>query len=328
MLAVMDIGGTQCRLARFRKEPSGLTLEAVKVQATADLPDTDALLRAWEETLDTPLSSARALVMGVAGPVGPEGVARLSNAALTVDPRAAPARFGVRRCLVVNDFIAEAFACLTPAGARAVRLFGPETPAPADTDGPEAGPAAVLGAGTGLGAAWLVPGRDASGRPRRQAFPSEFGHAPFPFEGREELDFAAFARDALRRRALRADDVVTGRGVTLLHAFLSGERLPEAEAAARLCAHEEGLRWYARFLGRVCGQWSLATLCRGGLFLTGGMVLRNPAVTGHPAFREAFLLAPELRVLEHVPVSRFDTPRSGLWGGAFLAAREAARATS
>ena len=323
MLAVMDIGGTQCRLARFREEASGLVLEAVKVRATAELPDTDTLLRAWEEALDAPLSSARALVMGVAGPVGPEGVARLSNAALTVNPRTAPGRFGVRRCVVVNDFITEAFACLTPVGARAVRLFGPEAPAPADADGPEAGPVAVLGAGTGLGTAWLVPGRDATGRPCRQALASEFGHAPFPFEGREELEFADFAREALHRRALCADEVVTGRGVALLHAFLSGERLPEAEAAARLCADEEGLRWYARFLGRVCGQWALATLCRGGLFLTGGMVLRNPAVTEHPAFREAFLLAPELQILEHVPVARFDTPYSGLWGGAALAAREA-----
>ena len=212
MLAVMDIGGTQCRLARFREEASGLVLEAVKVRATAELPDTDALLRAWEEALDAPLSSARALVMGVAGPVGPEGVARLSNAALTVDPRTAPGRFGVRRCAVVNDFITEAFACLTPVGARAVRLFGPEAPAPADADGPEAGPVAVLGAGTGLGTAWLVPGRDAAGRPCRQALASEFGHAPFPFEGREELEFADFAREALHRRALCADEVVTVNG--------------------------------------------------------------------------------------------------------------------
>lgn len=324
MLAVMDIGGTQCRLARFGEDGPQPELEAVQVRATADMPDTDALLRAWEEALTTPLSAARALVMGVAGPVSPEGAARLSNAALTVDPRAVSARFGLRRCLVVNDFVTEAWACLTPAGAGAVRLFGPCRPAPTAADGPEAGPVAVLGAGTGLGAAWLVPGRDAAGRPCRRAFPSEFGHAPFPFEGREEQEFAAFAREALHRRTLCADDVTSGRGAALLYAFLCGERLPEAEAAARLCAHEEGLRWYARFLGRVCGQWALATLCRGGLYLTGGMVLRNPGVTEHPAFREAFLLAPELGVLEQVPVARFATPYSGLWGGAALAARAAA----
>ncbi len=321
MLAVMDIGGTHCRLARFREEAAGPELEAVVVRPTADMADTAALLRAWEDGLGAPLSAARALVMGVAGPVGPDGGARLSNAALTVEPRTA-ARFGVRRCRVVNDFIAEACACLTPVGAHAVRLFEPETPPPADDDGPDAGPVAVLGAGTGLGTAWLVPGRDATGRPRRMPLPSEFGHTPFPFTGKEEEAFAAFAREELRR-VPRADDVATGRGVALLHAFLSGERLPEAEAAAALCGSEEGTRWYARLLGRVCGQWALATLCRGGLYLTGGMVLRNPAVTAHPAFREAFLIAPELQVLERTPVARFDTPLSGLWGGAALAAREA-----
>lgn len=325
MLAVMDIGGTQCRLARFREDGSGPALEAVALRATADMTDTETLLQAWETAMDTPLSAVRALVIGVAGPVTPEGTAHLSNAGLTVNPRAATDHFGVRHCRVVNDFITEAYACLTPVGSRAVHLFGPPMPDPGNVTGPDSGPVAILGAGTGLGTAWLVPGQDAEGRLCRRAFPSEFGHAPFPFEGREELDFAAFAREALHRRALSADDVVTGRGVALLHGFLSGERLSEAEAAAKLCGHEEGLRWYARLLGRVCGQWALATLCRGGLFLTGGMVLRNPAVTAHAAFREAFLLAPELQVLEHVPVARFDTPYSGLWGGAALAAREASR---
>lgn len=318
MLAVMDIGGTQCRLARFREEDSCLILEAVEVRATADIPDTGTLLQTWEQALQTPIASARALIMGVAGPVNAEGVARLSNAALTIDARTAQERSGLKHCRVVNDFVTEAFACLTPAGSRAVHLFGPS----AHLRDARL-PIAVLGAGTGLGTAWLVPGHDAAGQPCHQAFPSEFGHAPFPFEGRDELEFAAFAREALHRRTLTADDVTTGRGVALLHAFLSGERLPEREAAAQLCRHEEGLRWYARLVGRICGQWALATLCRGGLFLTGGMLLRNPAVTEHPAFREAFLLAPHLQILEHIPLARFDTPYSGLWGAAALAAQEA-----
>ena len=79
------------------------------------------------------------------------------------------------------------------------------------------------------------------------------------------------------------------------------------------------LRWYARFLGRTCAHWGLATLCYSGLFLTGGMVLRNPVITEHPAFAEGFSLAPELGVLERIPVRRYTDAYSGLWGAAWLA---------
>ena len=56
------------------------------------------------------------------------------------------------------------------------------------------------------------------------------------------------------------------------------------------------------------------------LFLTGGMVLRNPAVTEHPAFAEGFFMAPELGVLERIPVRRYADAHSGLWGAAWLGA--------
>ena len=120
---------------------------------------------------------------------------------------------------------------------------------------------------------------------------------------------------------LRPDDVVTGRGLAVLHHFLTGRDLtPAAAAAEGLVGDHPTLRWYARFLGRTCAHWGLATLCYSGLFLTGGMVLRNPAVTEHPAFAAGFSLAPELGVLERIPVRRYTDAYSGLWGAAWLGA--------
>lgn len=178
---------------------------------------------------------------------------------------------------------------------------------------------AVLGAGTGLGSGWLVPQTD-GGRLRWSPLPSESGHQAFAFLGREEEDFAVFARERLGRSLLRPDNVVTGRGLAVLHYFLTGRDLaPAAAAAEGLVGDQPTLRWYARFLGRTCAHWGLATLCYSGLFLTGGMVLRNPAVTEHPAFAEGFFLAPELGVLERIPVRRYTDAYSGLWGAAWLA---------
>ena len=159
MLATIDLGGTHCRFARFTVTARGLALDAVETCPTARLKDSDAVLEQWEKRQHTSLSQVAALVMGVAGPV-PDGLtARLSNAPLRVDLKTAMPRFGLRRARVVNDFVCEACACLTRIGERSRHLLGPaDMPCPSRRSAGEApAPVAVLGAGTGLGAGWLVP---------------------------------------------------------------------------------------------------------------------------------------------------------------------------
>ena len=101
---------------------------------------------------------------------------------------------------------------------------------------------------------------------------------------------------------------------------MSGEELAPQGAARHLEYEGETLRWYARFMGRLCAQWALSTLCYGGLYLTGGIVKRHPELPTHPSFIEAFFCAPRLRVLERIPLRRYATELSGLWGAAWLAA--------
>lgn len=322
MLATIDLGGTHCRFARFAVTAHGLALEAVETCPTARLQDGSAVLAQWESCLHTPLSQVAALVMGVAGPVQDGLRARLSNAPLRIDLNAVMPQFGLRRARVVNDFVCEACSCLTRVGERSRHLLGPvDIPCPSHrSSGGALAPVAVLGAGTGLGSGWLVPQMD-NGLLRWSPLPSEAGHQAFAFLGREEEEFAAFAREWLERPLLRPDDVVTGRGLAVLHQFLTGRELtPAAAAAEGLAEDQPTLRWYARFLGRTCAHWGLSTLCYSGLFLTGGMVLRNPAVTEHPAFAEGFFMAPELGVLERIPVRRYADAHSGLWGAAWLGA--------
>ena len=235
MLATIDLGGTHCRFARFAVTARGLTLDAVETCPTARLQDGSAVLAQWESCLHTPLSQVAALVMGVAGPVQDGLRARLSNAPLRIDLNAVMPQFGLRRARVVNDFVCEACACLTRVGERSRYLLGPaDIPCPSHRS-PEGAlaPVAVLGAGTGLGSGWLVPQMD-NGLLRWSPLPSEAGHQAFAFLGREEEEFAAFARERLERPLLRPDDVVTGRGLAVLHQFLTGRELTPAAAAAAL----------------------------------------------------------------------------------------------
>lgn len=121
---------------------------------------------------------------------------------------------------------------------------------------------------------------------------------------------------------MSGDDVLSGRGLRLLHLFLTGERREAHEIAAEALGSETGtLRWYARFYARACRNWALSTLCTGGLFITGGISLRNPLVTECAAFREAFYEGPHRRLLERIPVRRFTDMNSGLWGSAWFGMR-------
>ena len=318
-LASIDLGGTHCRLARFDLCHGQLRLVSCSVCLTTEVRDTADLLRRWAVTQDCVLQDVDALVVAAAGPVLDGRTVHLSNAALHLDLRQAGQHFGPRYCLVVNDFRAEACAALTEVGESARHLGGPRRSSPGQCAWGAAQPVAILGPGTGLGSAWLLPVSHTPGG--WQAMPAEAGHTLFAFTGPDEMDFAAFAAARLGRSLLYGDDVVSGRGLALLHQYLTGEDLtPAGAAAVGLAADCPTLRWYARFLGRACAHWALSTLCYGGLYLTGGMVRRNPLVTSHAAFFEAFALAPELGVLKHIPVLAYTDGHSALWGAAWLGA--------
>lgn len=305
-IGAVDLGGTHTRYGLFAaQDGENLRLVRAVTGKTSLLKDIHSLREHWQQAMGMPVQDLHAVVIAVAGPVTDARHAVTSNAHVHLDltnwdQRQCP-------CLLANDFVCEAYASLTEAGKLARPIFGP--------DADPAGVRGVLGPGTGLGAAQLTFG---GSRGEWLALPSEFGHAPFPFLGKEEAGFAAFAAERFGKAWLTGDDVVSGRGLACLHAFLSGEnRSPEA-ASAHLRHVGETRRWYARFLGRICAQWALATLCYGGLYLTGGMLKRQPDLPTDPAFIEAFFCAPRLRVLERIPLRRYTVDMSGLWGAAWL----------
>lgn len=306
-IGAVDLGGTHTRCGLFTTDGrASLSLVRAVTGKTSLVTDIHSLKELWRQVTGVPVQDLHALVIAVAGPVTDARYAVTSNAHVHLDlacwdQQQCP-------CMLVNDFVCEAYAALTDAGKQARPIFGPA----ADP----AGVRAVLGPGTGLGAAQLVPCAARMGG--WLALPSEFGHAPFPFVGREEADFAAFASERFDKAWLTGDDVVSGRGLACLHAFLSGESGPPEAASVHLRHAGETRRWYARFLGRICAQWALATLCYGGLYLTGGMLKRQPDLPTDPAFIEAFFCAPRLRVLERIPLRRYAMDMSGLWGAAWL----------
>lgn len=317
-LLAADIGGTNCRLARFALTPQGELVKEHSVWLESPgLATTEHLLAALERELALHPARADATVLALGGPVHDGLTGRLTNGSLEVDMRPLAALKGCH-VRVINDFVAQACACLTDMGEGA-RRFWPCADTPKAPPARAHGPRAVIGAGTGLGVAVLYPlDMAVAGAEGWLVAPSEGGHMAFPFVGDEENAFHDFLRKKLGLAVARGDDVLSGRGLALLHEFLTGERLSPGEVGrTSLSSDTPTLCWYARFYGRACRNLMLSTLCAGGLWIAGGIAARNPLCISCAEFCDELLGAPGFSDwLGEVPVRLLEDVESGLWGAA------------
>ena len=330
-ILVADVGGTNCRLGSFIFEHGRLTLEFSTRISSNSLNSGESLIAALSEELSQPVESAVVVVVGLAGPVdGQRG--RLTNGSLAVDLADVPALRHTKHYQLLNDFTLQAYATLMPPGMDALRVA--DLP---DTKGSVAAESlqyaqeatgggfcagngkrtrAVIGAGTGLGAASLL----SVGEERWVPVSSEAGHAAFAFFGEEEQAYRRFLCKELGRSFVSVENVLCGGGLALLQYYLTGQRLSPAQVGEQALAGDtKTLRWYSRFLGRFCRGWMLSTLCTGGLWIAGGIAAANPLCVTSPAFSESLRSCPcdIPPLLQHAPVYLVRDTDSGLWGAAF-----------
>ncbi len=252
-----DIGGTNSRFAHFQIERNG----ALVLKNTKWLPTTEAnsfaqlleQLRAGDFTLST--DQADIAVIAVAGPVEQRSYCAPPYIAWDIDLRREQSENLPKETCLINDFVAQAYACRSPVGlaARTVLSGKPDFE----------GVIGVLGAGTALGKATLVPVPDNG----FLALPSEGGHAYFPFVSQQEFAFQKFYRDKSGQNHITGNLVVSGRGLRYLHWYLTGNDF-EPQQITALFAEEkasETLAWAAKFYGRICRDYALEVLALGGL---------------------------------------------------------------
>jgi glucokinase len=314
-----DIGGTNSRFAHFRITTSGeldlishLWIQTAEALSFADLLQK---LRGSNLQLDPP--EADIVAIAAAGPII-EGVrVKAPLIPWEIDISHAARDYGFQRSILMNDFVAQAYSCISPIGKQAEIVFAGAAE-PHST-------IAVIGAGTGLGKAVIVP----DDRDGFSVAPSEGAHACFPFVGEREFAFQRFLMNAHRTPYATYNHVVSGSGLTSIHAFLTGCYREPASVVEEFCRHPETLSWIAKFYGRACRDFALEALARGGLYIAGGLAARNPDIVQHDSFKEEFLDSETMKsVLGHVPVFLMRNQNSGLWGTAMKAARELARVLS
>jgi len=303
-----DIGGTNSRFAHFQTD-LGRTLALVDTQwlSTTEV-DSFAQLLEQLRSGDFSLSADEAdiAVIAVAGPVEHGSYCAPPYISWDIDLAREEVSTTLQRAVLINDFVAQAYACRSPAGKSARNIL-PGEPIADGTVG-------VLGAGTALGKAILVPLANGA----FLALPSEGGHGYFPFRSEREFAFQEFYREKSGQDHITGNLVVSGRGLRYLHWFLTGEDLAPEEVTARFASASETLAWAAKFYGRACRDYALEVLARGGLYIAGGVAARTPEILTHDDFRKEFLDSPTMgRMLSTMPVFLMDNQDSGLWGAAF-----------
>lgn len=305
-----DIGGTHSRFAHFTLDDAKrLTLCASRWLRTAAAESFPQLLAQLGETgFSLAPGASDMAVIAVAGPVENGTVSCPPNIAWPIDLSHPGTARHVPRGRLINDFVAQAYACVAP-GRSALRPILPGEKLPGAA-------VAVVGAGTGLGLAALAPLPGGGW----VDVPSEGGHGSFAFESRREMDYMDFLLRQTGAPYIEAETVVSGRGLSLLHCYLTGEELDPAEIGARLNAGSETLQWLARFYGRLCRDYALQVLARGGVFVTGGVAAKNPGIVTHPEFAAEFRRSRAMgELLARVPVFLNTDEESGLWGAAHCA---------
>jgi glucokinase len=302
-ILLADIGGTTSRLAFAGADGRPERIVAIPNDSVAG---PEAAIR---QCIACNGTAPRGAVLAVAGPVDGDEIA-LTNRAWRFSLRALAQRFGFARIRAVNDFEALAWA-LPHLGPGDLRPLGPHA---ADRPGAKV----VLGPGTGLGVAALLPCAEGW-----QAVASEGGHASFGPAAADEV--AVFARLREECGAVSAETILSGPGLARLHAALHPGALRAApemivtQARAGLPAARATVALFVRLLGRFAGDAAL-TFKAGGVYLSGGVALGLGQLLDAKIFRAAFEAHPPYGpLLAQIPTALITYPEPGLLGCAALA---------
>jgi len=311
-----DVGGTHARIGLVRRAAGSTAIDVLRYEryACAEWPSLTAVLRDFVGHLEGDQAIEHCAVAS-AGYVLGDAIVN-ENLPWPVSIGDIRESLGLAGLAVVNDFEAVAYACQF--------LQSHETTPIIATDAaPAEGPILVMGPGTGLGSAVLLPGK-----PHCTVLPTEAGQISLaPGNAREVAILGELART---RDYVSYETALSGPGLVNLYRAIStlgGTAATLAEPAAVTAAALEGsdaaateaLDVFCGLLGSFVGDLAMLYGARGGVYLAGGIL---PQVRDHliaSSFANRFFNKGVMRAfLQQVPVRLMDHGQLGVIGAAGL----------
>jgi glucokinase len=309
-----DIGATN---GRFSLVTPGGHPSTPRSYVLGDYASFAAMIEAYLADEAPPQRPSRA-VLAVASPVTGD-VVTLTNHPWTFSTEALRRRLGLDRVDIVNDFAANAAAIPRLTHADCLQIGG-------GTAADDA-PAAVIGPGTGLGIAALVPVSKCTTN-GAVVIAGEGGHATMAPATAEESAIV----DLMRTRFdhVSAERLLCGPGLVNLYnarceirhvpaQSLSPDQITSPEIWKDDHEAHATTAMFCAMLGTVAGNLALTLGARGGVYIAGGIVPRFPEFFARSEFRARFEAKGRLGAyLASVPVFLIMRPVPALVGAAAI----------
>ena len=285
-----DIGGTKTSL----RMSAGEGARSVLLQKSYSSANYAGLAEILDEFMqEAGVFNISAVCLALAGPVSERKV-KLTNLPWEVDADALAGRFSIPRISFINDFeaVGHGIAVLQSGDLLTLQSGNPQAQ----------GVRVVVGAGTGLGVAWLswMNGEYA-------VHPSEGGHLDFAPTDARQYDLMQYLQR--RHGHVSYERIVSGPGLVAILEFLrdSGQGIPspklieameQGDGAAAITRfaqqdHEDiaqrAVDLFVRVYGAFVGNLALLALPRGGIYVAGGIAAKISAIMQRGEFMRAFL---------------------------------------
>lgn len=304
----VDLGGTHIR---FRLLDDDARPTPVHIIEASGVRSFEHAVERWREETGAH-GDLDAIAVAAAGPVT-DGTVRVTNLGWVLDAHTIERTCHARRCRLVNDVTAIAWAIpvLERGGLRTLAAGRPSDDAAR----------AVIAPGTGLGVSGLVP----TGARDFAAIEGEGGHRTLAAHDSREWAVV----DALRRRFghASAERALSGPGIEAIWKALSeidGTRHDTGKTAEEIACDafseadpmaREAIATFTGLLGSVAGDLALTLGARGGVYIAGGIVPGWGERFDARRFLDRFRAKGRFRAyLGAIPVHVVTHPHPGLAG--------------
>ena len=317
----VDLGGTHIRFRLVEANARTAPVQVIEANAVTSF---EHAVERWRERAGI-RGELDAIAVAAAGPVT-DGTVRITNLDWTLDVRAIKRICHARRCLLVNDVTAIAWA-IPLLGRGSLRTLAAGSPSGRAAR-------AVIAPGTGLGVSGLIP--TAAGD--FAAIEGEGGHRTLAAHNPRE--WAIVAGLAERFGHASVERALSGPGIVAIRKALvsmDGIRGIADKTAAEIARDafdgvdsiaEESIATFTGFLGSVAGDLALTLGARGGVYIAGGIVPGWGEHFDAGQFLERFRAKGRFRAyLSAIPVHVVTHPCPGLVGVEHLLAHRRAGGT-
>jgi glucokinase len=322
MILAGDIGGTKTNLGLFEIDSGALKLRRFESYPSKNYPGLESSIVEFLQSAGT--GTVDAGCFGIAGPVV-EGRSITPNLPWVVASQVLAERLSLASVNLINDLEATAYGIAELKAHELVTLNDGE---------PEIGNAALIAAGTGLGAAGLFWNGE-----RHVPFASEGGH--IDFAPRDQFETQLLGHLLTRSDHVSVERVLSGPGLRNIYDFLRSvnyaEESPEVEArfagrdpssviATAAIAREsdlcvKALDMFVSIYGATAGNIALVLKAIAGVYIGGGIAPKIIERLKDGTFMKAFTAKGRLAsLLEGIPVRVIMNDKTALLGAARVAA--------